>query len=97
MHTHTHTHTHILIYRLEMHEDALRKGAKVLIIDDMIGTGATLLGACDLVSMYMHVHVCISMYECLFVLCDRHGSDTSGRMQPGEYVCMHICVFVYFV
>ena len=27
--------------RLEMHEDALRSGAKVLIIDDMLGTGTT--------------------------------------------------------
>uniref|UniRef100_A0A7S0YY37 adenine phosphoribosyltransferase n=1 Tax=Hemiselmis tepida TaxID=464990 RepID=A0A7S0YY37_9CRYP len=35
--------------RLEMHEDALRKGAKVLIVDDMLGTGATLKGACELV------------------------------------------------
>jgi hypothetical protein len=26
--------------RLEMHEDALRSGARVLIIDDMLGTGA---------------------------------------------------------
>mmetsp|Transcript_7983 Transcript_7983/g.18352 ORF Transcript_7983/g.18352 Transcript_7983/m.18352 type:complete len:202 (+) Transcript_7983:176-781(+) len=35
--------------RLETREDGLKKGEKVLIIDDMLGTGATLIGACLLV------------------------------------------------
>jgi len=35
--------------RLETHEGAFKnKGDRVLIIDDMLGTGSTLLGACEL-------------------------------------------------
>ena len=34
--------------RLEMHEDGLVAGSRVLIIDDMLGTGATMHGACEL-------------------------------------------------
>lgn len=32
-----------------MHEDGLVAGSRVLIIDDMLGTGATMHGACELV------------------------------------------------
>lgn len=34
---------------LEMHEDALRKGDKVLIVDDLLATGGTVKAVCDLV------------------------------------------------
>lgn len=36
--------------RLEMHEDGLAAGSRVLIIDDMLGTGSTMFGACELAS-----------------------------------------------
>lgn len=36
--------------RLEMHEDGLKEGSRVLIIDDMLGTGSTMYGACELVA-----------------------------------------------
>ncbi|EKX49380.1 hypothetical protein GUITHDRAFT_104910 [Guillardia theta CCMP2712] len=35
--------------RLEMHEDGLTAGSKVLVIDDLLGTGSTMFGACELV------------------------------------------------
>lgn len=35
---------------LEMHEDALKKGDKVLIIDDLLATGGTAAAACNLVT-----------------------------------------------
>jgi hypothetical protein len=35
--------------RLEMHEDGLKPGSRVLVIDDMLGTGSTMYGACELV------------------------------------------------
>lgn len=35
---------------LEMHEDALQKGDKVLIIDDLLATGGTAAAACNLVA-----------------------------------------------
>jgi len=34
---------------MEMHEDAIKKGEKVLVIDDLIATGGTAAAACQLV------------------------------------------------
>mmetsp|Transcript_23245 Transcript_23245/g.46653 ORF Transcript_23245/g.46653 Transcript_23245/m.46653 type:complete len:204 (-) Transcript_23245:202-813(-) len=49
--------------RLECREDGLKPGAKVLIIDDLLGTGATLIGACALVE-----HVKAEVVECACVV-----------------------------
>mmetsp|Transcript_12169 Transcript_12169/g.29448 ORF Transcript_12169/g.29448 Transcript_12169/m.29448 type:complete len:203 (+) Transcript_12169:83-691(+) len=37
--------------RLEMHEGGFKEGDRVLVIDDMLGSGSTLKGACDLAAV----------------------------------------------
>mmetsp|Transcript_9831 Transcript_9831/g.19604 ORF Transcript_9831/g.19604 Transcript_9831/m.19604 type:complete len:198 (+) Transcript_9831:128-721(+) len=61
--------------RLEMREDGMEKGSKVLIIDDMLGTGATLIGACALVE-----RVESTVVECACVV-DLKGLQGRDRLK----------------
>lgn len=48
----THSVTYDLEYgkdSLEIHQDAFKKGARVLIVDDLLATGGTVRAVCDLV------------------------------------------------
>ena len=65
--------------RLEMHEDGLKPGSRVLIIDDMLGTGSTMYGACELVRfvyLYVYIYVCMYIYICI-------------------RACVRICLYVH--
>ena len=42
---------------LEIHKDALKPGQKVLIVDDLLATGGTVLGTIDLVSKQLNAEV----------------------------------------
>jgi adenine phosphoribosyltransferase len=48
---------------LEVHRDAIKPGARVLIADDLIATGGTAVAACELVSMLGG-----KVVECAFVI-----------------------------
>jgi len=58
--------------RLEIHTDALERGARVLMVDDLIATGGTMRAACKLVEQ-----VGAQVMGCAFVaeLVDLHGRE----------------------
>lgn len=58
---------------IEMHEDALEKGAKVLIVDDLLATGGTAAAACNLVTK-----AGAEIVGCAFVI---ELNDLKGRMK----------------
>ena len=45
---------------IEMHEDALGEGKRVLVVDDVIATGGTAWAACELVRRLGAVPVCVA-------------------------------------
>jgi len=49
--------------RIEMHQDALHKGSRVLVIDDVLATGGTAKATCDLVEKMGG-----QVIECAFVI-----------------------------
>lgn len=57
---------------LEMHKDALKPGARVLIVDDLLATGGTVGAVCELVEK---VRAKISCIIFLIELCDLKGRD----------------------
>ncbi len=48
---------------LEVHQDAVKQGARVLIVDDLIATGGTAKAACDLIEK-----IGGKMVECAFIV-----------------------------
>jgi adenine phosphoribosyltransferase len=63
--------------RLEIHVDALRKGSRVLMVDDLLATGGTMEAACRLVEQ-----VGSSVAGCAFVV---ELVDLKGRARLGRY------------
>jgi adenine phosphoribosyltransferase len=49
--------------RIEMHADAIPKGARVLMVDDLLATGGTMKAACELVELAGG-----SVVECAFII-----------------------------
>ena len=57
---------------VEMHRDAIPRGAKVLLVDDLLATGGTLQAACELMEKVGAEVVGIA---CLIELTDLHGRE----------------------
>jgi adenine phosphoribosyltransferase len=56
------------INTVEMHIDAVHKGDNVLVIDDLIATGGTMLAACSLISeLGGNIHECAVVSDLLYL------------------------------
>jgi len=62
---------------VEMHKDAIQKGEKILIIDDLIATGGTIAAAAKLVEMLGG-----EIVECAFII---ELPDLKGREKIKDY------------
>ena len=72
--------------RLEMHEDGLLPGSRVLVIDDMLGTGSTMYGACELVRCRP---CCIT-----YTYTDTYTYTCSHAYRHARLECVRMCVCV---
>ena len=73
-------HTYALEYgtdTIEIHEDAVRPGERVLIVDDVLATGGTIRAACDLIEKLGGTIIGISFLSELTFL--------DGRKKIGSY------------
>jgi len=61
---------------LEVHSDAVRRGAKVLMVDDLLATGGTMAAACELIEKIGGRVVGIAF---LIELCELAGRDKLGE------------------
>lgn len=62
---------------VEMHKDSVYKGARVLVVDDLLATGGTMKAACDLVEKAGGIVI-----ECAFIV---DLPDLQGREQLQKY------------
>ncbi|MEE8532898.1 MAG: adenine phosphoribosyltransferase [Alphaproteobacteria bacterium] len=73
--------------RVEMHCDAIGRGEKVLLVDDLIATGGTAAAAIRLVEKSGGVIV-----ECCFIV-DLPDLGGSKRLEKGGYEVFSLCAF----
>ena len=63
--------------RVEMHTDAIARGARVLLVDDLLATGGTMKAACELVEKAGG-----EVVECAFII---HLADLPGEQLLKKY------------
>ena len=63
--------------RIEMHKDAIQKGARVLLVDDLLATGGTMKAACELVEKAGG-----KVAECAFII---HLAGLQGEKLIDKY------------
>lgn len=62
--------------RVEIHQDAIQTGQRVLMVDDLLATGGTMKACCDLVEMIDGEIIGVTV---LIELTDLNGRDRLGR------------------
>lgn len=70
---------------IEMHKDAIEKGARVLMIDDLLATGGTMKAACEMVE-----NAGGKVVECAFII---DLPDLKGREKLKKYKVFSLVEF----
>src|SRR5512146_86150 len=73
--------------RIEIHTDAIEKGEKVLLVDDLIATGGTAEAACKLIEK-----IGGQIVECAFVI-DLPDVGGRGRLEKRGHKVFSLCEF----
>jgi len=73
--------------RIELHIDAIQPGQRVLVVDDLIATGGTVLGAIELVEKAQAV-----LEECCFLV-DLPALGGSAKLAEHGFGCHALAVF----
>jgi len=73
--------------KIEMHSDAIRKGEKVLLVDDLIATGGTALAACSLIKQLGG-----DIIECSFIV-DLPDLGGSKKLNDAGYKVFSVVEF----
>ena len=72
---------------IEIHKDAIKKGQKVLLVDDLLATGGTALAACKLIEK-----IGGKIIECCFVI-DLPGLDGRKKLVDAGYKVFSLVEF----
>ncbi len=73
--------------RIEIHTDAISKGEKILLVDDLIATGGTAEAACALISKMGG-----EIYECCFII-DLPDIGGRARLELHGHKVFSLCEF----
>ncbi len=73
--------------KIEIHEDAIKKGDKVLLVDDLIATGGTALAACGLIKKLKG-----EIVECAFVM-DLPALGGKKKLEAAGYRVFNLIEF----
>lgn len=73
--------------RIEIHKDAIQKGEKVLLVDDLIATGGTAMAAASLIES-----IGGSVVECVFVI-DLPDVGGRARLEKAGHKVFALCEF----
>lgn len=73
--------------KIEVHEDAIQKGSRVLLVDDLIATGGTALAACRLIEKLGG-----KVFECSFIV-DLPDLGGKKKLESAGYKVFNVVEF----